>query len=312
MFVVLGKGNERSRGTWVPLVPRLVLSLMALAVAGCGVAVVPASGAVPSSSTAAATTTGSNHARAAAELATLLGGVRVPPGSVQVRSAPVAYLAQPPLTEASTNLLMLTSWWRIEMSFSDALTWLQTHPPGALQSDSGGQAGGPGVPDNRVLGFSAPSTTAYDGAEVELELVAISASETGLRADAEVIWLPPKPPDEFVPAGTAVTLVAINHYGTSAATTLRTRRLDSADAARVISDLNALVPDDGSTRHCAADDGYRIQIEVTVAGTPMVFSDWWACYLVQVTRGGTTLPTLLQTMPFQNEITDLMGMPPAL
>ncbi len=311
VFVLLGKGNDRSRGTRVRLVPGLVLTVTALAAAACGVAVVPGSGTGRPSATAA-TTAASAHPRAKAELATLLAGVRVPLGSTRVTSPPVAYLAEAPLTEGSPNLLTLTSWWRIKMSFNDAVIWLQTHPPGGLQADSGGQAGGPGVPVNRFLGFSAPSTTAYDGAEVELELVAMSASETGLRADAEVIWLPPKPPDEFVPSGTAVTLIAINHFGTSAATTLRTRHLDSADAAAVIRDLNALLPDDGSTRHCAADDGYRIQIEVTVAGTPTVFSDWWACYLVQVTRGRTTFPTLLQTMPFQNEITDLMGSPPPL
>jgi hypothetical protein len=307
--VLMGKGNDRSRGTRVRLVPGLVLSLTVFALAACGAAVVPASVAGHPSSPAAATTA-STHPLAEAELATLLAGVQVPPGSAKVTSAPVAYLAQAPLTEGSTNLLTLTSWWRIEMPFADALAWMQAHPPGGLPSDSGGQAGGPGVPVNRLLGFSAPSTTAYDGAAVELELVAMSSSETGLRADAEVIWLPPKPSDELVPAGTAVTLVAINHFGTDAATTLRTKLLDSADAAAVINALNALLPDDGGVRHCAADDGYRIQIEVTVAGTPMVFSDWWACFLVQVTRGGTSLPTLLQTISFQDEMTDLMGLPP--
>ncbi len=162
------------------------------------------------------------------------------------------------------------------------------------------------------MGFQAPSTTAYDGALLEVELAAMGSAETALRVDAEVIWLPPKLSDEFVPAGTTVTLVAVNHFGTSDPTTLRTKHLDSSDAALMVRDLNALLPSDGGVHGCAADDGYRVQIDVMVAGTPMTFSDWWACYLVQVKRGGASLLTLRPTMSFQDEITRLIGSPPAL
>jgi hypothetical protein len=308
LFVVTGKGIDQSRRT--RLVQGLVLALAAFSGAACGAAVVPASVAGLPSATASTTgTQASPRARAEAELATLLAGVRVPQGAVRVPSAPVAYLAQAPLTEGSPNLLTLTSWWRIDMSFADALAWTRAHPPGGLKSDSGGQAGGPGVPLNQLLGFSAPSTTAYDGAEVELELVATSSSETAVRADAEVIGLPSKPSDEFVPAGTAVTLVAINHFGSSQASTLRTKHLDAADAAVMIRDLNALLPSDGGTRGCALDDGYRVQVEVAVPGTPLVFSDWSACALVPVTRGGLNLLTLSPSPAFENEVIHLVGAP---
>lgn len=301
------KGNDLPHGS--RLVSGPLVTLMALAIAACGAAVVPASVVGHPSATA---TQASTHARAEAELGILLESVRVPSGAVEVTSPPVAYLAQAPLTEGSPNFLTRTSWWRIDMSFADALAWMQAHPPGGLQSDSGGQAGGPGVPVNRLLGFSVPSTTAYDGAQVELELVAMSSSETAVRGDAEVIWLPSKPSSELVPAGTAVTLVAINHFGLPDATTLRTRHLDTADAAVMVRDLNALLPSDGGSRGCAADSAYRVQIEVTIAGSPVVFSDFWACNLIQVTRGGTSLLTLSPTDAFQNEVTHLIGTPPSL
>jgi hypothetical protein len=310
VFFVMGKGNDRLRGTRVRLVPGLVMSISTLAVAACGAAVVPASVAGQPSGTAATTTAASTHARAEAELGRLLASVRVPSGATAVTSAPVAYLAQPPVSEAAPNLLTRTSWWRIDMPFADTLTWMQGHPPGGLQSGSGGQAGGPGVPLNRFLGFSVPSTTAYDGAAVNVELVAISSTETGMRADAELIWLPPKPSEEFVPAGTAVTLVAYSHFGSSDATVLRTKHLDSADAVVMINDINALLPSDGGSRGCAADFGYRVQVEVAVAGTPLVFSDWSACALVPVTRDSTKLLTLSPSPAFENEITHLMGPPP--
>jgi hypothetical protein len=290
---------------------RLVLSLTALTLAACGAALPP--GLVATHQAGAAAAAGalpSPHARAEVELATLLADVRVPSGAVRVTSAPVTLLAQAQVSEASPNLLTSTSWWRIDMSFADALAWIQEHPPAGLTSGMSGRSGGPGVPTNRSLGFEAPSTTAYDGATVELDLAAMSSSTTGLRADAKVIWLPPKPSDEFVPLGTAVTLAAVNHFGSSDATTLRTRDLDPADAAALITDLNALPPSDGGARACALDTGYRVQIEAEVAGTPLVFSDWWACSEVPVTRGGATLLTLTSTPAFEHEITLLIGSPP--
>jgi hypothetical protein len=304
----MGKENGHPHGTR----SRLVLSLTALALAACGAATGPDSLASQSSATpAAATTSSSSHARAEAELATLLAGVRVPPGAERVSSAPVTMLAQAPVSEASPNLLTLTSWWSVDMSFADALAWIQAHPPAGLTSSMGGQAGGPGVPTNRSLGYSAPSTTAYDGASVELELAAMGSSVTGLRADAEVVWLPAKPADEFVPAGTVVTLVAVKHFGSPDATVLRTRQLDATDGAVMIKDLNGLLPSDGGIRGCAADiDGYRVQIEAAVAGTNLVFSFWPACFEVPVTRGGASLLTLTPTTAFQNEITNLIGIPP--
>ncbi|HVC05895.1 MAG TPA: hypothetical protein VND88_14565 [Candidatus Acidoferrales bacterium] len=312
MFTVMGPGSDRSHGSRARLVTRAVFSLTALALAACGAASVPASVAGhPTAAPTAAATGESTHARAEAELTTLLASVRVPPGAEQVSTSPIPILADAPATEGSVNLLMRTAWWRVDMSFAHALAWVEAHPPAGLTSEASGMTGGPGVPTNRSLGFQAPSTIAYDGALLEVELAAMGSSATGMRVDAEVIWLPPKPADEFVPGGTAVTLVSINHFGTTDATTVRTRHLDAPDAAVVVRDLNTLLPTDGSVRHCTADEGYRIQIEVTVSGTPMVFSDWWACFQVQVTRGSTKLLTLTSTMSFQDEITHLIGGPPA-
>lgn len=311
VFVLMGKGIDRPHGMRIRLGPRLVLPLAALSVAGCGAAGGTSPATASNTSAAATTAQTSTHSRAEAELTTLLDSVRVPSTAVPATTAPGAFLAQAPVSESSPNLLTRTLFWRINMSFADTLAWIDAHTPGRLASGMGGQSGGPGVPMNRSLGFAAPSTTAYDGATIELDLAVIGASVTGLRADAEVVWLPSKPADELVPAGTAVTLVAINHFGSSDATTLRTRNLDSTDGGAVITDVNALLPSDGGARGCGLDTGYRVQIEVVVAGTPLVFSYWPACSQVQVTRARTSLLTLSPSTAFANEITRIMGSQPA-
>lgn len=310
MFVVLGKREAPMSGRVSRLVGRVVLPLLIFAVVACGAAGGVAPTAFNPGPATLPTTAPSQHPRAEAELATLLAGVRVPAGAQPVTTAPVAFLAEAPATEGSVNFLIRTSWWRIDMSFADTLDWIRTHPPEGLQSDRSGTAGGPGVPANESLGYPAPSTTAYDGALVELEAAAMGSSQTGLRADAEVIWLPPRPSEETLPFNAAVTLVAINHFGSSEATTLRTRRLDPGDAAILISDLNTLLPDDGGTRGCAADTGYRVQIEASIGGPPILFSYWPACWQIDVTRGGTSLVTLAPTGAYQDEITRLIGPQP--
>ena len=80
----------------------------------------------------------------------------------------------------------------------------------------------------------------------------------------------------------------------------------------MINDLNALLPSDGGSRGCAMDGGYRVQVDVTVAGSALVFSDWSACFMVPVTMSGRSLMTLSPSPAFENEITHLMGPPPPI
>ena len=119
------------------LLRRAVMRLLAFAVAACGAA----SGADqrasnPGAATLPTAALAGTHPRAEAELAMLLAGVQVPAGAEQVTSAPVPFLAEAPATEGSPNLLMRTSWWRIDMPFADVLAWIQAHPPGGLTSES--------------------------------------------------------------------------------------------------------------------------------------------------------------------------------
>jgi hypothetical protein len=52
-------------------------------------------------------------------------------------------------------------------------------------------------------------------------------------------------------------------------------------------------------------------MELVNAGAPEVFTDWYACDLILVTRDGTSRPSLDATPQFQDEIARLVGPPPA-
>lgn len=290
--------------------PRVNASVALLAVAaalltGCGASSAPAPGAAPTTLASSA----DNRRAAEAELATLLGSAQVPPGAERVTGAPVAFLAQAPQTEGSPNFISLTAWWLADEPYADALAWIQAHPPADLSVNGGGYSGGPGVPANRSLSFRAPDTPAFSGALLITELVDMGG-RTGIRVDAQAIWLPGRPADEFVPSGTAVTLVVQNHFGSPDVTTLMTKRLDGGDGNVVIADVNALSVSDGGVHHCAMDTGYRVLIGVMITGIPEVFDLWEACNTVLVTRGGKALPALTADAALVQEITRLVGPPP--
>jgi hypothetical protein len=291
---------------WCRIGQRLVVVAAAVATAACGLAGAHASPAP----VIAAATSAALRAQAQTELARLLASVRVPPGAKRVATAPIAFLDKPPLTEASPNLMTATAFWRTDESYAATLAWIQAHAPAGLTSNGGGDSGGPGIPANTLIGFTAPATRAYTGAMLVSEVAAIG-SGAGIRVDAELIWLPAKPTNEAVPPGTPVTLVVFDHYGWMSDPPSRTKRLDSADADTLIARLNALLPSDGAAHGCAADSGYRVLIDVTVGGVPEVFNDWYACWTVLVTRGGGSLPALATTQDFQNEIDRLVGAPPS-
>ncbi len=257
----------------------------------------------------APSTSSQNRQAAEAEINALLGDVQVPPGAARLNSAPVAFLNAAPQTEASPDFIALTGWWSVDLSYAKSVAWVRGHPPGGLTIDGGASYGGPGVAENTTFAFRAPDTAAYTGATLLIELVDMGA-RTGIRVDAQAIWIPAKSPLEVVTKGTLVTLVVENGGGASSAKPVLSH-LDPEDGDAVIADLNALHPSDGGARGCGLDTGYRVLIEVVVLGSDEVFNDFAACNLVLVTRGGTSLPTLTDSPALEKEIEHLVGSPTA-
>ena len=285
-------------------VARLVIVAAAMSAVACGASNLPAgvgSGTIATSS--------GNRRTAEAELGSLLAAAQLPPGAERLVSAPEPFLGAAPQTEASPDFITLTAWWQVDLPYVQVETWVTEHPPSGLQSDVGGSIGGPGVPTNTFMGFRAPDTTAYTGADLLIEL-ADMGSRTGMRLDADAIWLPGRSPLEMVSTGTPVTLIAEDNGDDPSAQPVLTKLLDPEDGDTVIADLNALQPSDGGTRNCGLDTGYRVLIDVVVQGGDEVFDNYRACDLVLVDRGGTSLPTLTGSPSLDSEIESLVGSPP--
>ena len=276
----------------------LALLVGVLAATGCGAAGVGAAAVLSSAS--------QNRRAAEAEISALLGAVKVPPGAVRLNSAPIAFLGAAPQTEGSPGFITLTGWWTVDTSYATAVAWVRGHPTGGLSIAVAAPPADRGSRRTRASDSARRTPTAYTGATLLIELADMDG-RTGIRVDAQAIWLPAKSPLEVVTKGTPVTLVVLNDTGGSTARTAPSRLLDPADGDTVIADLNALRPSDGGARGCALDLGYRVLIAVPAHGVDEVFNDDAACNLVLVTRGGRSLPTLTGSPALENEIEHLVG-----
>lgn len=177
---------------------RLALSLCAaLAIAGCGTSVVPKPASSPVSGPA-------NKRAAERDAGRLLQSAVLPPGSVRVSVEPRGdgrLLRNAP--EASTGLLVDRSgWWRTSRSLASVVAFIKSHPPAGSARSGSGQQGGPGVPHNHLLGFSlTPVQGVTSSRGVLFESAALRGGGTGIRIDAQEIWLLARPAGERVPAG---------------------------------------------------------------------------------------------------------------
>src|SRR5579859_5357706 len=92
-------------------------SAAALALAGCGTLhagqTAHAGGAGSATTARTAHSTGSPAQRAAADADSLLAAFPPPPGAVKTGRLAVSWLASPPETSATPDLVMRTSWWRV-------------------------------------------------------------------------------------------------------------------------------------------------------------------------------------------------------
>lgn len=225
--------------------------------------------------------------------------------------SPIAYLDRAPETIGSPAFESLTEWWTVDEPMADTQSWIQANPPMGLAKSGGGSFGGPMVPDNAILKYTATGTRAYGEPGLLIEVADAGDGTTDVRVDAQDVWIPARSPDEIVALGTHVTLLADEGFPASSHP-LFTKLLDTADGNAFITDLNSLPTDDGGARGCGLDVGYRVIAVAVVDGTPDVFNDDVACGKVLVSRAGHSLALLDTTAAFDAEVLQLAGPPPTL
>jgi hypothetical protein len=145
-----------------------------------------------------------NRAAANAEADALIAAAALPADATALPGEPEGdggTLASIPFRGANPNVALRTAWYRSSLSPADVLAFTDAHmPDGARRGFSGGGE----TRDGHRAEAHAYQRPAIRGATRERYLI-VSVSKlddgtTGIRVDASVTWLEPRPADEVIPS----------------------------------------------------------------------------------------------------------------
>lgn len=166
----------------------------------CGVAAATLAAGV----SAARPTSAGNKRAAQRDAAQLLHLVVLPLGAVRLSQEPQGDGGLLKTADSFPSGLIVDRHrlWRLDKPFEQAISFVNGHAPRGARLSGGGHTGGRHIPKNKSFTFSFPPVAdRISTRQLELTLVALPHQQTGLRADAQDIWLVPRTPSEKIPAG---------------------------------------------------------------------------------------------------------------
>ena len=205
-------------------------------------------------------TSASNRSQAQTDASARLAALNLPPGAQPSTTEPAGggpALANSAGTPATPNLVDDHGWWVIPGSPQSVIAYIDAHPPAGSTPSLGGSGGSP----QRVTltGFSWPAIIdVLSYRQLVVEAVTLPGGATGLRADAQVQWINPRPSSERIPAGVRRLAVTAHQFDRAllARFTVRSpRRL-----RRVITSIDSLPLFPPGAYNCPADAGIEIRM----------------------------------------------------
>jgi hypothetical protein len=180
-----------------------ILALVVLAAAVSAGAASSARGpAAPATITGAGA---ANEGAARADADGLLAALSLPAGARPSAGEPSgdgSQLARPAERPATPNLIDVYEWWTVPGTPAEVLSYIEAHPPAGSHRDVRGSATEQGHTSYVFSGFQWPARTGVLGQrELVVELAALPGGVTGVRDDAQVVWLNPRSASETIPRG---------------------------------------------------------------------------------------------------------------
>ena len=165
-------------------------------------------------STLGATSLGANHAAAQRDAAGLLARVILPPAAMPTSEEPAGddgALSGPPVTQAGVKVVDRHRWWTIPEPVSKVYGFVRSHvPPSAKLSTWSGPPGSVGAPAASFAAYAFPPGIGYlPMRELAVAVVGLPGGSTGVRADAQVQWIIPRPRGERIPTRARILEVAV-------------------------------------------------------------------------------------------------------
>ena len=264
----------------------LIVVAAALGFAG-GVAVAAAGGSAAA-----------NRAAAKADAAKLLTTLSLPPDATQSSGEPAgdgSVLARASTWPGTANLVDRHQWWTVPGSPGSVLAYVKHHHPAGSRLLFSGSSAGPNEPEERNIGFDwAPVPGVLSVRQLLVAVVALPHHVTGLRVDAQDVWVTPRPTSEQIPPSAArlrLTVTRGKHRLQGPLVFVSRTKLDA-----VITLLNELPLFPPGAYPCPSDWGTRIRLAfydvATTRPTAVASVDPGGCGGVALVLHGRRQPPL--------------------
>ena len=238
----------------------------------------------------------------------MLAGLVLPPGARRV-----GYRAVPERAEviASPNLADVSRFYLIPAPMDAVASFLSKHVPAADKlTGTGTESAGAGAAVGKSVSYTLKA--APPGIAAESMLLASLASGphggTVMRADAEVVWYPPRSAAEYVSPGGYRQARGSASFMSPRPRTFRrviTTRAEIARLARLLDGLHAAGP---LVVHCPMIDAtYRLTFRDSASGRPVVKASATVCLTIAMTVGGKAQPALWGSDKLITAIRALLG-----
>ena len=233
----------------------------------------------------------------------LVSAVVLPAGAVKVTKPPAPDLTAAPTTEDTQRMATAYALFTMPGGTSSATLadFVDAHlPAGLTHSGDGAVRGGPNG-DVEYTTYEGAPTGAFEGPQL-LVTTEQAGPVTGVRIDAQVVWLPVRTAAETVPTtGVSATLEDL----LAGASPHAALTLGSADAKRLAAILNALPTASDGKHGCPA---LTWEATLTFATTPSTVVSVDSCG-VNVSVGGVDQPALADDGTLTTAVEKLLGLP---
>jgi hypothetical protein len=238
-----------------------------------------------------------NRAEAAALARLMLSRLRLPPGARRPPGPLPRSLSQPAMEIAGgTASLDQQQLFALAQPMDTAAAYLAAHVPAELTPGGTGESSGPdGVTMREVSDMVRSLPAGIAGAQLVLTVVPAISGGSLLRADAQVIWYPPRSAAEYIdPARYHVLSITVSVYGRRPHT-VRKVVTSQAFIARLAQALDRMQAEPPGVVACPADfEDYQVSFSVSAHSRPavMVSANGSGCGGAQVTVDGRAQPAL--------------------
>lgn len=252
-------------------------------------------------------------ARTAAE--TLLDWVLLPPGAQGDAHEPPgdgARLSSPAQTPGAANLVDLVRFAVIPGSPTETIRWIAAHRPTGSTASGAGSGGHGGAPDVWFLAFSWPPVGhLLDSRGMSITATALAGGGTGVRIDAQVTWLPAKPPADLAPAGATILTAELSKGLNPGGGHPLTTTTDKAVIMAIRKRLDALPVASPGATHCPRDIGQALTLRFYVeVGGPLLatfVADTSGCQGVEAFKQGRRIEPTLRGLGFASFVEAELG-----